>query len=305
MVGKILTPTDLSAASKGEIAYAISLARERDCELVVVHATSIPAYELGRFYGEDFFLSRRPFSFSLDHLTRRASADLRHFIYGHFLGDLEQLEWKIRIELGEVAEAIVSAACREEAGLIVMGKRKRKWLQVPSRRISERVIRKAPCPVLCVSPQMALRPWGAQRIPIVDRAARPRLAGRPRSTMPIRILVVEDHVDSLELLSLQLTSMGYEVIGAMTGKEGIEKAQAHHPEIIVMDLGLPDINGIEATQRLKHNPHTARIPVIGHTAWPEEAYKNAGKKAGISEVLTKPTDPTRFKTAIERHLNLN
>lgn len=122
--------------------------------------------------------------------------------------------------------------------------------------------------------------------------------------MPVRILVVEDHVDSLEVLSLQLRSMGYEVIGAMTGEEGIEKAQVHHPEIIVMDIRLPDINGIEATQRLKQNPHTAHIPVIAHTAWPEEAYRNEGNKTGISEVLTKPTPPHRFKTTIERHLNL-
>lgn len=115
--------------------------------------------------------------------------------------------------------------------------------------------------------------------------------------MPVRILVVEDHIDSLDVLSLQLRSMGYEVIGAMTGEEGIEKAEVHHPEIILMDLRLPDINGIE------QNPHTAHIPVIAHTAWPEEANRNDGKQAGISEILTKPTSPHRFKATIEKHLN--
>ncbi|TAJ78919.1 response regulator [bacterium] len=122
--------------------------------------------------------------------------------------------------------------------------------------------------------------------------------------MPTRILIVEDHVDSLEVLTFQLTAMGYEVIEATTGEEGIEKAQVYHPEIILMDLGLPGINGIEATQRLRNNPETAHIPVIAHTAWPEETFRSEGEKAGISDVLTKPTSPHRFKTTIEKCLKL-
>lgn len=122
--------------------------------------------------------------------------------------------------------------------------------------------------------------------------------------MPITILIVEDHIDSLEVLTIQLKAMGYEVIEATTGEEGIEKAQALHPEIILMDLGLPGINGIEAAHRLKKNPETANIPVIVHTAWPEEAFRSEGEKAGISDFLTKPTSPYRFKTTIEKCLRL-
>lgn len=122
--------------------------------------------------------------------------------------------------------------------------------------------------------------------------------------MPITILIVEDHIDSLEVLTIQLKAMGYEVIEATTGEEGIEKAQALHPEIILMDLGLPGINGIEAAHRLKKNPETANIPVIAHTAWPEEAFRSEGEKAGISDFLTKPTSPYRFKTTIEKCLRL-
>lgn len=122
--------------------------------------------------------------------------------------------------------------------------------------------------------------------------------------MPTTILIVEDHIDSLEVLTIQLKAMGYEVIEATTGEEGIEKAQALHPEIILMDLGLPGINGIEAAHRLKKNPETANIPVIAHTAWPEEAFRSEGAKAGISDFLTKPTSPYRFKTTIEKCLRL-
>lgn len=122
--------------------------------------------------------------------------------------------------------------------------------------------------------------------------------------MPTTILIVEDHIDSLEVLTIQLKAMGYEVIEATTGEEGIEKAQALHPQIILMDLGLPGINGIEAAHRLKKNPETANIPVIAHTAWPEEAFRSEGEKAGISDFLTKPTSPYRFKTTIEKCLRL-
>jgi CheY-like chemotaxis protein len=122
--------------------------------------------------------------------------------------------------------------------------------------------------------------------------------------VPTKILIVEDHVDSLEVLTTQLQAMGYEVIEATTGEEGIEKAQTLHPEIILMDLGLPGINGIEAAQRLKKNPETANIPVIAHTAWPEETFRSEGEKAGISDFLTKPASPYRFKTTIEKCLRL-
>lgn len=122
--------------------------------------------------------------------------------------------------------------------------------------------------------------------------------------MPAKILVVEDHADSLEVLTIQLKRLGYEVIEAMSGQEGIEKAGAYLPEAVIMDLGLPDMNGIEATQKLKQNPRTAHIPVIAHTAWPEDVFKNEAEKAGISEFLTKPTHPNQFQSTIEKWLKL-
>lgn len=120
--------------------------------------------------------------------------------------------------------------------------------------------------------------------------------------MSARILIVEDHKDSLEILSMQLKSMGYEVIAAVTAEEGIEKAETHLPELVLMDLGLPDLNGIEATKRLKSNPRTAHIPVIAHTAWPEDSFKDKVAEAGLSGFLTKPTPPYRFHATIQKHL---
>lgn len=122
--------------------------------------------------------------------------------------------------------------------------------------------------------------------------------------MAAKILVVEDHPDSLEVLTIQLKGLGYQVIEAVTGQEGIEKAARCLPEAVIMDLGLPDMNGIEAAKKLKQDPRTAHIPVIAHTAWPEDVFKGQAEKAGISDFLTKPTPPSRFRTTIEKWLNL-
>lgn len=122
--------------------------------------------------------------------------------------------------------------------------------------------------------------------------------------MAAKILVVEDHPDSLEVLSIQLKCLGYEVIEASSGQEGIDKAAKCLPQAVIMDLGLPDMNGIEATKKLKQNPRTAHIPVIAHTAWPEEAFRGQAEKAGISDFLTKPTPPNRFRSTIEKWLKL-
>lgn len=124
-----------------------------------------------------------------------------------------------------------------------------------------------------------------------------------RATAPIKILVVEDHPDSREVLVLQLRRMSFkEIIEAERGEEGIDKALTEGPDLIIMDLGLPGMNGIEATARLKQNPQTAHIPVIALTAWREEDFKDRALKAGIAEYLTKPTSPQVLKTVIERLL---
>lgn len=117
--------------------------------------------------------------------------------------------------------------------------------------------------------------------------------------MPGKILIVEDHPDSRDILAIQLRLMSYEVIEAVDGQEGIEKAEAENPNLIIMDLGLPGINGIEATVRLKQNPKTAHIPVIALTAWQEQDYKDKALQAGMAGFLSKPTPPRILKDVIE------
>jgi two-component system cell cycle response regulator DivK len=120
--------------------------------------------------------------------------------------------------------------------------------------------------------------------------------------VPGQILIVEDHRDSREILKAQLETLGYEVIEARDGEESVKKAQASHPDIIVMDLGLPKIGGIEAACRLKANPKTRDIPIIAYTAWSREEHQERAFAAGIIEYLTKPASPQLFKRVIERLL---
>lgn len=120
--------------------------------------------------------------------------------------------------------------------------------------------------------------------------------------MPAKILIVEDHEDSRDILKVQIQALGYEVIEAESGQEGLEKALTEAPDFIIMDLGLPGIDGIEAAVRLKKNPKTADIPVIAHTAWSPEDYKEKAERAGMVAYLTKPTPPHLFKEVIQRVL---
>jgi CheY-like chemotaxis protein len=113
------------------------------------------------------------------------------------------------------------------------------------------------------------------------------------------ILVVEDNEYCRELTAIQLRKMGYQVIEAATGEEGIQKTREGSPDLILMDLWLSGISGIETTIEIKKNKKTSHIPIVAYTAWQEEVYKELAKKAGIEAFLIKPTSFQHFKNFIE------
>jgi len=117
-----------------------------------------------------------------------------------------------------------------------------------------------------------------------------------------RVLIVEDQVDHRMILAVMLSHLHYQVIEAADGLEGIHKALSEAPDLIIMDLGLPGIDGLETTVRLKQNPKTAHIPVIAHTIWKEEEYKQKAHQVGIVEYLTKPIPSETFKRVLEKFL---
>ncbi len=118
--------------------------------------------------------------------------------------------------------------------------------------------------------------------------------------MAKRILLVEDSNDARKMERIMLEQYGYEVDEAHDGIEAVEKATINKPDLILMDIAMPHMDGFQATQFLKSFSTTADIPVIVLTA-----YRNFDEKAveaGCSEILYKPLDFTELKQAIERHL---
>jgi two-component system cell cycle response regulator DivK len=92
--------------------------------------------------------------------------------------------------------------------------------------------------------------------------------------MSKRILVVEDRDDSRTILVAILKRFcGYETIEAASGAEAIEKAVSEKPDLILMDLDLPDISGMDAAKAVKENPNTAHIPIVAQTAWSSRQWK--------------------------------
>jgi two-component system phosphate regulon response regulator PhoB len=106
-----------------------------------------------------------------------------------------------------------------------------------------------------------------------------------------KILVVEDEEDILELVAYNLGKDGYVVSRAMSGEEALRKANADQPGLIVLDLMLPEIDGLEVCRRLKRDPRTQHVPVIMVTAKGEEADIVAGLELGADDYLTKPFSP--------------
>jgi two-component system cell cycle response regulator DivK len=117
-----------------------------------------------------------------------------------------------------------------------------------------------------------------------------------------RVLLVEDFENTRELYTLCLRSAGYDVIEAGTGGEAIALATEHRPDIILMDVGLPDMDGWEATTKLKADARTAAIPVVAVTAHALQDERERARKVGCDGFLTKPCLPPELLAEVERVL---
>lgn len=117
-----------------------------------------------------------------------------------------------------------------------------------------------------------------------------------------RILLVEDNEMNRDMLSRRLERKGFEVVCALDGQQGIEMASTHSPDLILMDLSLPVIDGWEATRRLKAAPETAGIPVIALTAHALAGDRDRALEAGCDDVDTKPVELPRLLEKIDARL---
>jgi two-component system, cell cycle response regulator DivK len=120
--------------------------------------------------------------------------------------------------------------------------------------------------------------------------------------MSQRILAIEDHEENRRLLRDLLTSVGYELIEAVTGEEGVVLAEAQLPDLILMDIQLPGIDGYEVTRRIKANPALRQIPVIAVTSYALSGDDVKALEAGCDAYVTKPFDPAELLEKIRQFL---
>ena len=118
------------------------------------------------------------------------------------------------------------------------------------------------------------------------------------------VLVVDDDPVIQKLLQVNFEMEGYSVITAGDGEEGLAKAQAEHPDAVVLDVMMPKMDGLEVARRLKGDPDTQSIPIILLSAKAQQADIQAGTATGAEDYLTKPFDPLellqRVGTLIDR-----
>jgi two-component system cell cycle response regulator DivK len=116
------------------------------------------------------------------------------------------------------------------------------------------------------------------------------------------ILIIEDHEENRRLLRDLLTSVGYELIEAVTGEEGVTMAKTQVPDLILMDIQLPGIDGYETTRRIKGNPALRHIPVIAVTSYALSGDEVKALEAGCDAYVTKPFDPAELLAKIQEFL---
>jgi two-component system cell cycle response regulator DivK len=114
-----------------------------------------------------------------------------------------------------------------------------------------------------------------------------------------KVLLVEDNEMNRDMLSRRLTRRGFQVVFAMDGQQGIDLARSERPDIIIMDMSLPLIDGWEATRRLKADDTTRSVPVIGLTAHAMSGDREKAIEAGCNDYDTKPVELDRLIGKIE------
>ena len=114
-----------------------------------------------------------------------------------------------------------------------------------------------------------------------------------------KILLVEDNEMNRDMLSRRLQRKGYEVVLALDGQSGVEMTQTQAPDLVLMDMSLPVLDGWEATRRLKADPATRHIPVIALTAHAMSSDREKAIEAGCDDYDTKPVELTRLLAKID------
>ena len=114
-------------------------------------------------------------------------------------------------------------------------------------------------------------------------------------------LIIEDNDNNLELIRFILEQAGYKTRFAMTGLEGVQQAVSIPPDFIILDIQLPDINGLEVLKRIRAHPVGAVVPVIAMTSYAMSGDRERLLAAGCTAYIEKPIDPTRIVKKLKKH----
>ena len=117
--------------------------------------------------------------------------------------------------------------------------------------------------------------------------------------MAEKILIIDDDLDTLRLVGLMLQRQGYQIAAATNGQQGIDKALEDKPNLILLDVMMPDMDGYEVTRRLRANPKTVDVPILMFTAKTQLDDKVTGFEVGADDYLTKPTHPSELQSHVK------
>ncbi len=117
--------------------------------------------------------------------------------------------------------------------------------------------------------------------------------------MAKKILIIEDQEELRDLIALTLRNKNYEPLEAEDGYAGIKISLAAHPDLVLLDLGLPGMSGIDTAKKIKENPQTSRIPLIALTGWEPRRFEAKARQAGLVAYLQKPVSLATIVEQIE------
>ena len=120
--------------------------------------------------------------------------------------------------------------------------------------------------------------------------------------MSRRVLIVDDEPELAKIVQVRLAADGYEVICAENGQDALDKAESKRPELILMDVMMPKMHGLDALRKLKEKPETKQIPVVMLTAKDDEESVFKAKSLGAKDYITKPFNAEALLAAVKKHL---
>jgi two-component system CheB/CheR fusion protein len=138
-------------------------------------------------------------------------------------------------------------------------------------------------------------------------AARPGAATEPRdaaaarpAARPLKILLVDDNADLVQMLDMCISGMGHQVRKALDGRSAIQAALSYRPDVILLDLGLPIVSGLDVARELRRHPEMKDTRLVAMTGWGQDEDRRHTSEAGFDHHLTKPTDPGDLEQLLAR-----